>query len=259
MSESLVTSTRLEDGRVLRLHIDNPKGNILSMAVLSDLERKLADHQEDAKLKLVVLDAAGRNFSFGASVEEHERDKAPQMLDTFHRVLRHVAGYHVPVAAVVQGRCLGGAFELALCCHFVFATKDAVFACPEIKLGVFPPVLAAVGAHRLGGALAERMLLTGATLGLDAFEASGFISHVVGEAPFEDVMAWYRDTLAPLSACGLGHATRVVRQASGLLDCLGAPLAWAERHYVDELLETHDANEGIAAFIERRPPVWEDA
>ncbi|MBZ5522125.1 MAG: enoyl-CoA hydratase/isomerase family protein, partial [Acidobacteriia bacterium] len=52
-------------------------------------------------------------------------------------------GYPVPVAALVEGRCLGGAFELALCCHFVFAARSAVFACPEIKLGVFPPVLAA--------------------------------------------------------------------------------------------------------------------
>ncbi len=82
--------------------------------------------------------------------------------------MRELAAYPVPVAALVEGRCLGGAFELALCCHLVFATPIArASAAPRSSSASFPPVLAAIGALRLPGALAERLLLTGEELDVD--------------------------------------------------------------------------------------------
>jgi cyclohexa-1,5-dienecarbonyl-CoA hydratase len=250
----------LEGGRVLDVVIDKPKGNVLDAAVMAALGRVLDAHADDAGLRLVLLRAEGRHFSFGASVEEHQRDQAPAMLRSFHALMRKIAGFPVPTAAVVQGQCLGGAFELALCAHFVFVTPTARFACPEIKLGVFPPVLAAVGAARLGGPVAERLLLTGATVAGDDPSLVGWVTAQVAEATaLDEVLAWYREQLAPLSARSLRIATRVAREASGLHAALGAPLERAEAIYVDELLATHDANEGVAAFVERRAPEWTDA
>lgn len=250
----------LESGAVLRLMLDRPKGNVLTMDVMRQLGDALQAHQGDPHLKLVVLRGAGGTFSYGASVEEHRKAQAPAMLAAFHALVRRVAGYPVPVAALVEGRCLGGAFELVLCCHFVFAARTAVFACPEIRLGVYPPVLAVLGPRRLGAAVAERMLLTGEEAGAEQLERTGFITSLFdGGADGEAVLlAWYRAKLQGLSAFALRQATGASRAGAGMDDLLGEDLAAAERRYVEQVVESHDGNEGIEAFLSRRVPVWED-
>lgn len=251
----------LESGTVLRVVLSQPKGNVLTSEMLRDLSAALAAHHDDHALRLVVIRGAGGNFSFGASVEEHRRDQVAAMLRTFHRCLGELAAFPVPVAALVEGRCLGGAFELVLCCHLVFCTADARFACPEIKLGVFPPVLAAIGARRLPGALAERLLLTGAELDAPAAERAGLVSQVLtgDRDPEEALLDWYRAHLAPLSAFALRQAALASRRGSGLLEALGTSLAEAERQYLENVVASHDGNEGIEAFLARRAPAWQDA
>lgn len=255
-----VTVEVAHGGGMLRIVLDHPKGNVLSMAMMRRIERALAAHESDASLKLVTLRGAGPHFSFGASVPEHKRESAREMLATFHRLVRAVAHYPVPIAALVGGRCLGGAFELVLCCHYVFASSSAVFGCPEIKLGVIPPVLAVVGHHRLGAPLAERLVTTGAELHATAAEERGLASIVPDGVDLDAwIDGWYEATLEPLSAFSLREATHAARHGSGMLASLDAPLDAAERRYVERLLPSHDANEGIAAFLDKRAPRWEDA
>ncbi|MFP3938727.1 MAG: enoyl-CoA hydratase/isomerase family protein [Thermoanaerobaculia bacterium] len=249
-----------EEGTVLELVLDRPKGNVLTGRMMDELSRALAEHRDRRDLRLVVLRGAGEHFSFGASVEEHRKDQAPAMLATFHRLIRELAGYPVPVAALAEGQCLGGGFEVVLVCHFLFATPTARFGCPEIKLGVFPPVLAAIGARRFGAPTAERMLLTGESLDASQAWRSGFITGVFEDGdPREALLAWYRETLRPLSAFALRQGTKALRQATGFLDELDRTLQATEDQYVREVLESHDGNEGIEAFLERRKPAWQDA
>jgi cyclohexa-1,5-dienecarbonyl-CoA hydratase len=252
---------RLEDGAVLRILLDRPKGNVLTRAMMNELADALDRHASDPGLRLVVLRGAGGHFSFGASVEEHRRDQVAGMLATFHALARRVARHPIPVAALVEGRCLGGAFELVLCCHFVFATPGAVFGCPEIKLGVFPPVLAAAGAARLGGPRAEHLLLTGEEMDAETAAGAGLVVSVLaGYAdPEQGLMSWYRRCLAPLSAYALRQAVRASRAGSALEAALGAPLDQAERLYLDRVMGSHDGNEGIEAFLARRAPEWRHA
>jgi cyclohexa-1,5-dienecarbonyl-CoA hydratase len=247
-------------GRVLWLTLDQPKGNILTMEMTGELGAALDARRDARGLKLVVLRGAGGNFSFGASVEEHRKEQAPAMLAGFHRFIRQLAAYPVPTAALVEGNCLGGGFEVAICCHFLFAAAGGRFACPEIKLGVFPPVLAAIGAQRLGGLVAERLLLTGETLGAEEADRLGLLAgHFSAEEdPAEALLAWYRKRLEPLSAYALRQATAAARRASGFLDHLDRALAAAEEHYLERLLPSHDGNEGIEAFLEKRRPAWQD-
>jgi cyclohexa-1,5-dienecarbonyl-CoA hydratase len=255
---SLAQAELLEGGGLLRIAIGAPKGNILSKAMMAEIANGLRQH-EDRPLRLVLLTARGDNFSFGASVEEHRREQAPGMLAAFHALIRAVAAYPTPVAALVQGQCLGGAFELVLACHFVFATGTARFACPEVKLGVFPPVLAAIGPLRLGQAVSERLLLTGESLDVEAAQRLGFVARVLTSGtPEAEVISWYRETLAPLSAFAIRQATKASRCASGVLQALQTPLSQIEQQYVEEVLESRDGNEGIVAFLERRKPVWQD-
>jgi cyclohexa-1,5-dienecarbonyl-CoA hydratase len=251
----------LEEQRVLRILLDRPKGNVLTRAMMAEIGAALAAQATNPRLRLVVLRGAGGNFSFGASVEEHTRDQVAGLLRTFHALARQLAGFAAPVAALVEGRCLGGAFELALCCHFLVAARSARFACPEIKLGVYPPVLAAIGHLRLGALLAERLLLTGEEIDAETAARLGLVAALLpGAADAElELLAWYRSRLEPLSAFTLREATRVTRECSGLLAALDGPLDLAERHYLERIVESHDGNEGLAAFLEGRPVRWRDA
>jgi cyclohexa-1,5-dienecarbonyl-CoA hydratase len=256
----IVNATLLEDGTLLRLVLDKPKGNVLTMEMMKALSEALALQSNNSNLRMVIIRGAGNHFSFGASVEEHRKEQAPSMLAGFHAMIRQVAGYPVPIAALVEGSCLGGAFELILACHFVFAAPSASFGCPEIKLGVFPPVLAAIGPHRLGGPLTERLIMTGASIDAATAEKAGMVSAVFTSGnPEEELMEWYRKNLRPLSAFAIRQNNRVARIGSGILAALQAPLDKIERQYVDEVLASNDGNEGINAFIERRKPVWKDS
>lgn len=251
---------RLAGDTVLDLQLQAGKGNVLTTEVLHELVAHLRAHRDRPHLRMVLLRGSGGHFSFGASVEEHRRDKAAAMLREFHAALRAVATYEVPVVALVEGKCLGGAFELALVCHAVLAAPNAAFACPEIKLGVLPPVLAAVGACRLGAAWTERLVLTGGELPLAAAEATGFAVRLPADTPpLDAALAWYGTNLAGSSAHSLRVAVRAARDGSGMTAALGAPLDAAERLYLDRLLPSHDGNEGIEAFLGRRPPQWRDA
>lgn len=254
-----ISAETLEEGGVLWLLLNQPKANVLTSEMLGELAGALREHRDDPHLKLVVIRGAGGNFSFGASIEEHKRDEVAGMLREFHAFVRDLASYPMPVAALVEGRCLGGAFELALCCHLVFATSNARFGCPEIKLGVFAPVLAAIGAERLPGALAERLMLTGAEIDSATAALAGLLTAVFDLSdPGPQLIEWYRANLAPLSAFALRQATAAFRKSSSLMGALHERLPEIERQYLDEVANSHDGNEGIAAFLARRAPQWED-
>ncbi len=259
----LVFASVLEEGHVLDLVLHAPKGNVLTGAMMEALEDALREHRALPSLRAVLLRGEGRHFSFGASVEEHLPELAPAMLSTFHHLCRTLASYPVPVVAAVSGSCLGGAFELALVSHIVLAHPDAQLGCPEIKLGVFPPVFAAVGHHRLPGAVAERMLLTGGSLSGRRLHELGFVSALLepGEGPdaFKSAaLGWVQEHLLPLSAFALRQTASAFRSSSGLLDSLAEPLDRLEKAYLTELVVSHDGNEGLSAFLERRRPEWRD-
>jgi cyclohexa-1,5-dienecarbonyl-CoA hydratase len=257
----LIHVALVEDGGVLDIHLDGDKGNILSMAMMGELERALDAHRDHASLRMVMLRGSGKRFSYGASVEEHTKARVGDMLPAFHAFIRKVALFPVPIAALVEGHCLGGAFELVLACHLVFATPRARFACPEIKLGVFPPVLAVLGSERLSGGTCERLLYTGGELGAEQAERIGWLAALLsaeGDAR-EQLLDYYRERLAPLSGFALRQATFAMRRSGGIEALLGEPLERAERHYLDAVVGSHDGNEGIAAFLERREPKWSHA
>ena len=258
MALERVRSELLESRTLLHLVLDRAPGNILTSGLMERLGHELASHANERSLRMVVLQGAGGQFSWGASVEEHRKISAPGMLRALSRLAREIARYPVPVAALVEGRCLGGGFELALACHLIFTTPDAEMGCPEIKLGVFPPLLAALGPSRLGGALSDRLVLTGESLTAAAALSCGFSTAVfAGPDPFARFTEWYRKGPARMSAAALRTAARAVRV--GTAELLGARLEELEQLYLDHVLGSHDGNEGIEAFIARRAPVWVDA
>ncbi|MCI0341323.1 MAG: enoyl-CoA hydratase-related protein [Planctomycetales bacterium] len=245
-----------EAGALLRLVLDAPKGNVLDLRMIEALAGALRRLPEFPEARLVLLEGAGSHFSFGASVPEHRRETAPALLRAFHALVRLLLELPRPTAAAVRGQCLGAGMELASCCDLVFASADARFGQPESKLGVLAPVASLVLPRLLPPRLAADLLLSGRSLLAEEARAAGFVTELA-EDPVAAGRAYVRERLLPLSASSLGLAARAAR--GSLLREVSARLPDVEALYLDTLMATADANEGIEAFLGRRSPAWRHA
>ena len=252
-----VRGSRAPDGSRVRIVIDRPRGNILTTEIVDALRALLADIRDEGPLKLLTIEGSGDDFSFGASIEEHTPERIGTALPAAHRLLRDLLCVPAPTAAIVRGRCLGGGFELALTCDFIFAADDALFGLPEIALGVFPPGAAALLPARVGASRAVDAMVTGEARGAKSWLDAGLVSWTAPADTLEaEVRRWSETYLRPRSAAALRQTVLASRLA---LRALVEPvLADAERLYLDRLVFTHDAREGVAAFLEKRRPAWTD-
>lgn len=240
-----------------RIVISQPPANVLTMAICEALRESVALAGVDPQMKLISIEGAGGHFSYGASVEEHLPGKVGQMLPSFHALVEGLLAVPCPTAAIVRGRCLGGALEIALACDVVFASTDAHLGVPEIALGVFPPAAAALLPLRVGASRAARVILTGEALPASWWEAAGLVSATASPGDLERyVQHWFDTFAAPRSAVALRHAARAARAV--LRRLVQATLADLERQYLDELMKSQDAAEGCTAFLEKRQPSWKD-
>jgi cyclohexa-1,5-dienecarbonyl-CoA hydratase len=239
----------------LRLILDQPKGNVISYALMQDLVRALDDARRLPTIRLITIEGAGDHFSYGASVDEHRSDAIRTVLPELHQTVRALLAAPAPTAAIVRGRCLGGGFELALACDLLFASTTSALGVPEIALGVFPPAAAALLPLRVGASRAASAILTGEARPVEQWVEAGLIEFT---APPEELEAavdrWYETNLAHRSAAALRYAALASRV--NLRRHVDVVLPELERLYLDSLMQTHDAVEGIAAFLEKRPPVW---
>ena len=247
--------TREFDDAVLRISLATPPGNILDAATMAEITACLKQHANDNNIKAIVFEAQGKHFSFGASVEEHQKDQAPKMIRDFHGLFKTLLSTGFVTIAVVQGQCLGGAMELVSFCNFIFCDETAKFGQPEIQLGVFPPVAAVLLPGVIGQLRADDLVLTGRTIDATTAQSWGLV-HQVCQNPKEDLASFLERTILPKSAESLRHANKAVRR--DWYRQLAAKLDLMETAYVQELMETEDANEGIRSFLEKRKPAWKN-
>jgi cyclohexa-1,5-dienecarbonyl-CoA hydratase len=249
MPKLLVTS----DANAYRITLADPPLHILDIAMLEELREAIAGLRNDRHC--LILDAQGEKaFSAGASVQDHLGERVATMLAAFHDCFRMLAKLDLVTVALVRGAALGGGCELALACDFVLASDKARFGQPEIALGVFPPVAAWQLSRQLPPRRGLELLLTGDPIDAATAERLGLVNAVFSLADFE---ARANDWLARLhrqSASSLRLAKRAFRIAQA--GDFEARLAEVERLYLEELMKTHDANEGLNAFVEKRKAVW---
>ena len=237
--------------------LSHPKGNIITAAAVGALQQALDGLVDSPHLKLVTIEGDGADFSFGASIPEHAPGAIERVLPEMHALVYALLDFPAVTAAVVRGRCLGGGFELALACDFIFAERTAVFGLPEIALGVFPPAASALLPPRAGVARATSAILTGATRPADAWCRDGVVEQLSEPGAIAaDVDRWFDAHLRGRSAAALRHATAAARLS--LRHHVRAVLPELERLYLADLMGTADAAEGIAAFLARRAPNWID-
>jgi cyclohexa-1,5-dienecarbonyl-CoA hydratase len=252
---TLVNTVSVRDGAWRRIVLDAPPGNLLSLELVRALGAAIHALESERGIKWLTIEGAGAEFSYGAKIQEHTPEMMPTVLPETHRVFKRLLAFPAPTAALVEGRCLGGGFELALSCDDIIATDTATFGLPEIRLAAFAPAAAALLPVRVGASRATRAIVTGQTQDARYWHDAGLLSMVAPQASLLDAAeAWFDSHLAPHSAVALSHAVAAARltvraQAEPALDA-------AERDYLGSLLKTADAAEGVQAWLEKRPPQW---
>jgi cyclohexa-1,5-dienecarbonyl-CoA hydratase len=244
--------------RVGRIMFARPPLNIFNIAMMGEINDAINEcaMRRDVVAILFEAGSGARAFSAGVAVEEHAEETIYQMLDSFHGIFRGLEQAGKPSIAVVDGAALGGGCELVAGCDLVIATERARFGQPEIKLGVFPPVAAVLLPRIIGDKRARELILTGELI--DAAEALrlGLINAVVPHAELGQKTSELLVKLRELSAPALEVTKRAIDMARGA--SFEDALKRVEDLYLNELMKTEDAHEGINAFMQKRKAVWKN-
>ncbi len=249
MSKISVTA----DVKNYRITLNDPPLNILDIEMLEELRDAIANVKPDRHA--LIIDAAGEKaFSAGASVQDHLGERVVTMLDRFHDCFRRLAKLDLVTVALVRGAALGGGCELAMACDFVLASERAKFGQPEINLGVFPPVAAYQLSRLAPPRRGLELLLTGDAVDAPTAASLGLVNSVFPLAEFDARAEEWLQRLYKQSASSLRLAKKAFRLAQNA--DFDERLAAVERLYLEELMKTSDANEGLAAFVEKRKPAW---
>jgi cyclohexa-1,5-dienecarbonyl-CoA hydratase len=247
-----------KEGGVARLTLNKPPLNVLDITMMREINTALEGLGDDPAVKVLVFEAAegSKAFSAGVDVSDHTADKVEEMIEVFHRIFRLLDGLEIPTVAVVGGAALGGGCELALFCDLIIASEKASFGQPEIQVGVIPPIAVAALPGIVGPKKAFEMVLIGDRIRAAEAERVGLVNKVVPPEELRAAADEFVGKLAKLSGAVLRLTKRAVRVGSD--GSFADGLTTVEELYLGLLMETEDAHEGLAAFMEKRAPVWKD-
>jgi cyclohexa-1,5-dienecarbonyl-CoA hydratase len=243
---------RLED-RTAWITLDRPPLNILDISMMQALDGAL--ERALSKCDFVIFQGArSKAFSAGTEIADHTPERVEKMLSAFHGVFRRLAATNCLRIAAVHGYCLGGGMELATFCDFVLAAESAQFGQPEIKLGCFPPVALVTLPPLVGMRAAAHLILTGQPISAAEALRLGLVTSVVPDSELPAALDSLLEELQTLSPSVL----QLTRKTLGRIHFadFAKQLEEVERVYLTELMQTHDAREGVRAFVEKRPPFW---
>ncbi len=236
--------------------LDRPPVNVLNIAMMEEINGVLRDWQGKNDLKILLFNARGKCFSAGVDVGEHMGDMAPKMIDAFHGMFRLIAGFEIPTVASIFSSCLGGGCELAIFCDMVIAAAGSKLGQPEIQVGVFPPIAAQIMPRIIGRKAAMDLILSGRVISADEAMQIGLINKVVPDDELESATADFIKPYLGLSAQVLRKTKKAI--IAGLRDDFEPSLNIIEDIYLNELMPSDDAQEGLKAFLEKRKPVWKN-
>jgi len=240
---------------VARIVLNKPPLNILDIAMIEEVRDALRAIETESGVRIIVLRAAGEKaFCAGVSIHDHTPERIGHMIPRFHDIFRLLARADKVTVAAVQGHCLGGGLELASMCDLVIAADDAQFGQPEIKLGQLPPVGIVLLPHLIGYRKAAEMLLTGASISARQAEALGLVNRVVPAEQLTRTLEELLNELIAHSGAALRLTKQLLRRVSGF--DFEAALSESEDFFLNQLVHTDDAKEGIFAFLEKRAPKW---
>jgi cyclohexa-1,5-dienecarbonyl-CoA hydratase len=250
-------TTRVEvkaTASVARVQLIKPPLNVIDLHLARGLEQSIQELESRSDIAIIVFEGDTRAFSAGVDIEAHLPEQIHEMLTSFHAVIRAIVASRKVTIAAVRGACLGGGAELAAVCDIIYTASDATWGFPEIKLGCYPPVAAVVLAALIGQKRATELILTGRSFSGDEAAAMGLATRAVASEQMGAVVEGTLQELRQLSPTALAHAKKAIYAWDAIHFDKG--LARAEKIYLEELVSTRDAREGIIAFLEKRAPKW---
>jgi cyclohexa-1,5-dienecarbonyl-CoA hydratase len=239
---------------IARITLNNPPLNVIDVPMTLELAHALSELELRPDISVIVFEGNSRAFSAGVDVKAHSPELVHEMLTRFHAVIRAIVASRKITIAIVQGRCLGGGAELAAVCDMVYTARDATWGFPEIKLGCYPPVASVALPALVGQKRASELIFTGRQISGDEAVAIGLANRSVRAEELNTVIEETLDQLQAMSPIALAHAKKSIYAWDAIHFDKG--LARAEKIYLEELINTVDTREGIAAFLEKRPPRW---
>jgi cyclohexa-1,5-dienecarbonyl-CoA hydratase len=242
------------NGPVARITLNNPPLNVIDLPMMRELRQALAEIESRPDISTILFQGDARAFSVGVDIKAHVPEQVHEMLTSFHAVIRAIVTSRKVTIAAVRGACLGGGAELAAVCDMVYTAHDASWGFPEIKLGCFPPVAAVMLATLIGQKRAAELTLTGRQISGDEAASMGLANRSVAAEELESVVERTLAELRALSPATLAHAKKALYAWDAIHFDKG--LGRAEKIYLDELISTADAREGIIAFLDKRTPKW---
>jgi len=244
-----------KDG-VAKITIDKPPVNVLDIVTMKELNTALESVKGDPDVNVVVIDGKGKTFSAGVDVKDHTADKVEEMVSVFHQIFHNLAELEQPTVGVIRGAVLGGGCEVAVFCDMVIASENTKLGQPEIKVGVFPPIAAFIIPRLVGRKKALELLLTGDIIDAQESYRLGLVNQVVPDDKLEEAADAFVAKLSSLSGIVLKLTKKAVYQ--GVDRDFKDVLAKIEDVYLNEVMKTDDASEGLAAFLEKRAPAWKN-
>ncbi len=242
------------EGRTGWITLDRPPLNILNIPMLHGLGN--AVHRLVHECDVIVFRGAGeKGFSAGVEVADHVPGRVEEMLKAFHGVFRQLWRAECLTVAAVHGYCLGGGCELATFCDFVVASESAQFGQPEIRLGCFPPVAMITLPCLVGHRAASELILTGRPVTAQQAREMGLITRLASDDQLDAEVGALLSELGTSSRSVLRLTRKTLWQRSGM--DFEKALHDLEEVYLKDLMLSHDAAEGIRAYLEKRPPVWQ--
>ncbi len=235
--------------------LNRPPLNILTLDMIRELDNLLNTVAERTWLKATVLAANGKAFCAGVDVADHTPDRVESMIREFGQLFTKLRTLPMPTIAMVQGAALGGGCELAVACDQVLAAESAKFGQPEIKLGVFPPIAAALFPQLIGYQQTVRLLFSGETINAAEAARLGLVTYLAADDDIQATLGRLLAQFRGMSAAALRMTKRAILYGS---DLGVTALLEIEDLYLRDLMDTTDAREGIQAFMEKRQPTWSD-
>ena len=239
------------------LTINRPPLNILNISAMEEINDALGSLMGNKEVKVLIISGSGEKaFSAGVDVVDHTEDKVERMLQVFHEIFRNLSKLDQVTIAALKGLTLGGGCEIAIFCDLIFAADNLKIGQPEIKLSVFPPVALLILPRLVGLKKASELLLTGKTIEAQEGEQIGLINKVVPLASFDSELENFIQPLTELSLVGLKYSKKGINL--GLETSFLEGLDRIEKIYLEELMTSEDAHEGLKAFMEKRKPLWKN-
>ena len=239
---------------VARVTLAHPPLNVIDIPMMEELSTALAEIESRPDISVVVFAGTEKAFSAGVDVAAHTPDQVEEMLTKFHAVFRTLVTSRKVSIAGVRGHCLGGGAELAMVCDLAVTAEDATWGFPEISLGCLPPVAATALAALIGQKRAAEMILTGRTIDGNEAASFGLANYAVRTSQVMGKVGDLVERLAKLSPAALAVTKKAIYAWDSMHFDKG--LARAEKVYLEELMKTEDAREGIQAFLEKRVAQW---